>query len=242
MKEGIDKKVAEIIDEAFDVTDIEYVPDIDDSSLTFSNKGLKLVATALYIDMRGSTAVLNKHNRTSVAKLHKAYFHAIVTIAKSLGGEVRSFNGDGMLVLFQGTTKKKLSDAVLAAMKMKWMLTSSDSKVKKKMESYSSVDFGVGINYGDILCTKVGIAGVNNRDLVWVGNAINKAVKIGDKLHNNIGISSHVYGNLEDRVKYATEKDYWGNDVKKDMWKTAYIDYNGSQEMYYYTTYQCSVG
>lgn len=241
MKEGIDKKVAEIIDEAFDVTDIEYVPDIDDTSLTFSNKGLKLAATTLYIDMRGSTAVLNKHNRTSVAKLHKAYFHSIVTIAKSLGGEVRSFNGDGMLVFFQGTTQKKLSDAVLAAMKMKWMLTSSDSKVKKKMETYSSVDFGVGIHYGDILCTKVGIAGVNNRDLVWVGNAINKAVKIGDKLHNNIGISSNVYGNLEDRVKYITEKDYWGNDVKKDMWQTAYIDYNGTQEMYYYTTYQWQV-
>ena len=191
--------------------------------------------------MRGSTAILNNHNKTSVAKIHKAYFHTIVTIAKSLGGEVRSFNGDGMLVLFQGTTKGKLSDAVSAAMKMKWMLTSEDSKVKKKMEKYTSVDFGIGIHYGDILCAKVGIAGENNRDLVWIGNAVNKSVKIGDKIHNDIGISATVYANLEDRVKYITEKDWYGNDVQKDIWQTATIEYNDNQETYYFTTYHIEV-
>jgi len=241
MKSGIDSKVAEIIDDAFETSDITYVPDINDSNLTFGNKGLKLTATVLYIDMRGSTAILNNHNKTSVAKIHKAYFHTIVTIAKSLGGEVRSFNGDGMLVLFQGTTKGKLSDAVTAAMKMKWMLTSEDSKVKKKMEKYTAVDFGIGIHYGDILCAKVGIAGENNRDLVWIGNAVNKSVKIGDKIHNDIGISATVYGNLEDRVKYITEKDWYGNDVQKDIWQTATIEYNDTQETYYFTTYHIEV-
>ena len=236
MKSGIDSKVAGIIDNAFETSYITYVPDINDSNLTFGNKGLKLTATVLYIDMRGSTSILNKHNRTSVAKIHKAYFHTIVTIAKSLGGEVRSFNGDGMLVLFQGTTKTKLSNAVSAAMKMKWMLTSADSKVKKKMEKYTAVDFGIGIHYGDILCAKVGIAGENNRDLVWIGNAVNKSVKIGDKIHNYIGISATVYGNLEDRVKYITETDWNGNDVHKDIWQTATIEYNDSQETYYFTT------
>jgi adenylate cyclase len=241
MKSGIDTKVAEIIDDAFETSNITYVPDINDTKLTFGNKGLKLTATVLFIDMRGSTAVLNNHNKTSVAKIHKAYFHTIVTIAKSLGGEVRSFNGDGMLVLFQGTTKTKLSDAVSAAMKMKWMLTSSDSKVKKKMEKYTAVNFGIGIHYGDILCAKVGIAGENNRDLVWIGNAVNKSVKIGDKIHNDIGISANVYSNLEDRVKYITEKDWYGNDVQKDIWQTATIEYNDTQETYYFTTYHIEV-
>lgn len=241
MKNGIDNKVAEIIDETFEVTDITYVPDINDIKLTFGNKGLKLTATTLYIDMRGSTAVLNKHNRSSVAKVHKAYFHTIVTIAKSLGGEVRSFNGDGMLVFFQGNTQKKLSDAVSSAMKMKWMLTSNDSKVKKKMEKYSSVNFGIGIHYGEIVCAKVGVSGENNRDLVWIGNAVNKSVKIGDEIHNDIGISSSVYDNLEDRVKYVTEKVLYGDDVQKNIWKTGTINYNGSNEKYYYTTYHIEV-
>src|SRR5699024_3495989 len=215
--------------------DIADVPDIDDSRLTFGNRGLRFEATTLYIDMRGSTAILNNHNRTTVAKIHKAYFHTIVTVAKSLGGEVRSFNGDGMLVFFQGTTKSTLSNAVESAMKMKWLLSASDSEVKKKMEKFSTVDFGIGIDDGKIVCAKVGIAGANNRDLVWIGNAVNKSVKVGDKLHGNIGISSYVYNNLEDRVKYAGKKDMWGNNV--NMWQSAYFDYNGKQELYYYTTY-----
>lgn len=239
MKDGIVSKVKEIIDGAFEVTDITDVPDIDDSRLTFGNKGLRFEATTLYIDMRGSTAVLNNHNRTTVAKIHKAYFHTIVTVAKSLGGEVRSFNGDGMLVFFQGTTKSTLSNAVESAMKMKWLLSASDSEVKKKMEKFSTVDFGIGIDDGKIVCAKVGVAGVNNRDLVWIGNAVNKSVKVGDKLHGNIGISSYVYNNLEDRVKYAGKKDMWGNNV--NMWQSAYFDYNGKQELYYYTTYHWKV-
>lgn len=239
MKEGIVSKVKEIIDGSFEVTDITDVPDIDDSRLTFGNKGLRFEATTLYIDMRGSTSVLNNHNRTTVAKIHKAYFHTIVTVAKSLGGEVRSFNGDGMLVFFQGTSKYTLSNAVESAMKMKWLLSSSDSEVKKKMEKFSTVDFGIGIDDGKIVCAKVGIAGANNRDLVWIGNAVNKSVKVGDKLHGNIGISSYVYSNLEDRVKYAAEKDIWGNNV--NMWQSAYFEYNGKQELYYYTTYHWKV-
>jgi len=240
MKDAIDSKVKEIIDYEFDVTDISYVPDIDDSQLTFGNKGLRFEATTLYIDMRGSTKVLNNHHRTSVAKLHKAYFHTIVTIAKSLGGEVRSFNGDGMLVFFQGTSKSTLNNAVKAAMQMKWMLTSSDSKVKKKMEKYSSVDFGIGIDDGKILCAKVGISGANNRDLVWIGNAVNKSVKIGDKLHNTIGISSYVYSNLEDDVKHTIEEGWFG-DVRVNIWSSDYFDYNGESQQYYTTTYYQTV-
>lgn len=243
MKEDIEQAVKDIIDTNFEVIDITTVPDLEDTRLTFSNKGLRFEATTLYIDMRGSTSILNNHNRTSVAKLHKAYFHIIVKIAKSLGGEVRSFNGDGMLVFFQGTSKNTLSDAVKSAMKMKYMLTQNEI-IKKKFEKYSSINFGIGIDDGKILCAKVGLAGTNNRDLVWIGNAVNKSVKIGDNLEspNHIGISSYVYGNLKDDVKYHISKDDWGNETKIDMWKYGVFLYNGVQESYYYTTYHWGVG
>ena len=239
MKKNIEDKIKEIIDTKFEVTDITTVPDLDDKRLTFANTGLRFESTTLYIDMRGSTKILNKHNRTSVAKLHKAYFYIIVKIAKSLGGEVRSFNGDGMLVFFQGITKTTLSNAVKSAMQMKYMLTENEV-VKKKLEKYSSIDFGIGIDDGKILCTKVGLAGTNNRDLVWIGNAVNKSVKIGDKLRSpkHIGISSLVYNNLNDEVKYHTKKD----GSKVDMWTQGYFRYNENTEIYYYTNYLWRIG
>jgi class 3 adenylate cyclase len=242
MKQGIIDKVKGIIDGGFEVEDISYVPDLENSKLTFGNKGLRFEATTLFIDMRGSTDVLNQHNRASMAKIYMCYFHAIVTIARGLGGEVRSFNGDGMLVFFPGTTKDTLSNAVKAAMKMKYMLAVDDGGIRKKMDTYSAPDFGIGIDDGKILCTKVGISGSNNRDLVWVGNAVNKAVKIGDKQESprHIGISSYVYNNLNDEVKFH-QREYalGGGTTKVDMWQPVHsgLNYNGSYETYYNTDY-----
>jgi adenylate cyclase len=105
LKQDIIDKVKAIVDEEFTVEDVTYVPDIKNSKLTFGNTGLRFEATVLYIDMRGSTEILNKHNKASVAKMHMAYFHTAIKIAKSLGGEVRSFNGDSILIFFQGTTQ-----------------------------------------------------------------------------------------------------------------------------------------
>lgn len=106
LKEDIVSKVKEIMDTNFEVTDVTYVPDINDTKLTFGNTGLRFSATVLFIDMRGSTKILNKHNRRTVAKIHMAYFHTVTKIAKSLGGEVRSFNGDSMLAFLKALQSK----------------------------------------------------------------------------------------------------------------------------------------
>ncbi|MCK9481724.1 MAG: adenylate/guanylate cyclase domain-containing protein [Bacteroidia bacterium] len=244
LKQDITDKVKAIMDEEFKIEDVAYVPDIKNSKLTFGNTGLKFEATVLYIDMRGSTEILNKHNKASVAKMHMAYFHTVVKIAKSLGGEVRSFNGDSMLVFFQGTTKQTLSNAVQAAMQMKFMISNSDSGINKYLAQYSALNFGIGLDDGDILCTKIGVGGdSNNQDLMWIGNCVNKSTAISDKCQapNHIGISKYVYDNLTDSAKYGTRKNYWGQDEKVDMWTAAYFNYNGKTETYYYTTWHWTV-
>lgn len=244
LKESIKKKVKEIMDENFVTEDVTYVPSIDNTKLTFGNKGLRFEATVLFIDMRGSTKILNNHNKSTVAKIHMAYFHTIIKLADKLGGEVRSFNGDSMLVFFQGTTKATLTNAVQAAMQMKYMITNSESGINNYLAKYSAIDFGIGLDDGKILCTKIGVGGdSNNKDLIWIGNSVNKSVVLSDKAHspNHVCISSYVYTNLEDRLKYVTEKDYLGRDVKKDIWSSGTIEYNGSNETYYYTTYHVAV-
>lgn len=144
LKDDITTKVKSILNENFVTEDVDYVPDISNPKLTFGNKGLQFEATVLYIDMRGSTEVLNKHNKPVVAKIHMCYFHTIVKIAKSMGGEVRSFNGDSMLVFFQGTTKASLSNAVTAAREMKYMIATDDGGINKLLEKYTPIDFGIG--------------------------------------------------------------------------------------------------
>ena len=243
LKEDIKAKVKAILDEKFQVTDITYVPKIDDPKLTFGNTGLKFTGSSLFIDLRGSTAVLNTHNKPIVAKLHMAFFHTIVKIANSLDGNVRSFNGDSALIFFQGTLKETLSKAVKCGMKIKYMIDNSEGGINELLKKYSKLDFGIGIDHGNIICTKVGVGGEHNRDIFWIGNPVNKSTVLGDssKAPQHISISSFVYSNLLDWAKYHTRKNTWGQEEKVDMWTRGIFTYNGKSEYYYYTSYHWGV-
>lgn len=239
--DDINTKVKNIMDDNFTTEEVTYVPDITDSKLTFGNSGVKFEATVLHIDMRGSTKVLNKHNKSSVAKIHMAYFHTVVTIAGKLGGAVRSFNGDSMLVFFPGKTKSTLSNAVKAAMHMKYIITNEESGINNLLAKYSEIDFGIGIDDGFVLCTKIGIGGdSNNKGLFWAGNAVNKAVKLSDiaKKPNHISLSSIVYSNLNDQTRYAEKENIYTNQPEKiDMWNKNVFSYNNVINDYYHTSY-----
>ena len=237
LKEDIIKKAKEIESEVFQVEEISYVPTISNSKLTFGCKGLEFEATVLYIDMRGSTAILNKHRKRVVAKIHMLYYHAIVRIAKATGGEIRSFNGDSLLVFYQGSTKESLSNAVKAAMQMKYAIK---TLLNENLKNYTDIDFGIGIDHGRILATKVGVGGSDEtKDLIWIGNAVNKSTKISDKCesNSNIGISEFVYNNLLDDVKYHVEDNGYYGKRRIDMWNSYYFTYNGKNEIHYKTSY-----
>lgn len=235
LKEDIIKKAKEIESETFQVEEVSYVPTISNSKLTFGCKGLEFEATVLYIDMRGSTAILNTHRKRVVAKLHMLYYHAIVKIAKATGGEIRSFNGDSLLVFYQGSLKLSSSKAVRAAMQMKYAIK---TLLNDKLKNYSDIDFGIGIDHGKILATKVGVGGADEtKDLIWIGNAVNKSTKISDKCKSdyNIGISELVFDNLNDNVKYI-EEVFLFIKYPKNIWNSSTLLYNNNYETYYYTT------
>ncbi|MBL7979866.1 MAG: hypothetical protein JNN12_16130 [Bacteroidetes Order II. Incertae sedis bacterium] len=243
LKDDIKKEVKNILDTKFDVEDVSYVPDIENSKLIYGNKGLQFKGTVLYVDMRGSTTILSKHNRPVVAKIHMSYFHAILKIAEIYDGEVRSFNGDSVLVFFEGNSKLTLNFAVMAAMTMTYIISSNEG-INNELQKYSTVDFGIGIDFGHILCTKIGLVKKpNNKDLIWIGHAVNKSTVISDSRKSpfHVGISSVVYSNLNDNVKYHTQKNYWGQEEKINMWTKGYITYDGKQEEYYYTNYYFTV-
>lgn len=239
LKDDIKSKVKAILDERLVVTDVTYVPRLDDSKLTFGNTGLKFTGSSLFIDIRGSTSVLNTHNKPIVAKLHMAFFHTIVKIANSLDGNVRSFNGDSSLIFFQGNLKATLSTAVKCAMQIKYMIDNSEDGINELLKKYSKLNFGIGIDHGNILCTKVGVGGEHNRDIFWIGNPVNKSTVLGDnsKSPNHIAISRYVYENLLDYAKYGTRKNYWNQDEKVDIWTKGTFIYNGKYEDFYTTNW-----
>lgn len=241
LKIDIQNKVKKIESESFVVEETSTVPTISNSKLTFGCKGSEFEATVLFIDMRGSTAILNTHQKRVVAKIHMLYYHAIVKIAKNNGGEIRSFNGDSLLVFYQGTTTESLSNAVKSAMQMRYAIT---ELLNDNLKRYSDIDFGIGIDHGKILATKVGIGSTDEtKDLIWIGNAVNKAAKISDKCSSSyhIGISKFVYENLKDYVKYHEKDNGYLGKQKVDMWNYNSFTYNNSIEYFYKTSYYWTI-
>lgn len=232
-KKQIEDKTKEIRDTCFQETSAYVIPSIDSADLTFGNKGKSFYATILYIDIRQSSQLLEAHRYENVAKLLTAFYNAIVRIANEDGGEIRSFNGDSLLVFFNGTEENTIRRAICSAMRMVYAITEI---INPTMTNLSDLDFGIGIDYSKVLVTKVGIGGSHtNKDLVWIGRGVNRAAKISDRCRkpSYIGISERLFTRLDDSLKYSTK----GTDV----WNQTTMTYNNRVENIYTTNYYIAI-
>lgn len=215
-KNDIIKGVDEFFSGDYTVTEGRTIPDIAD--IPFGKNGREMELAMLFIDLRESTKIVGGLKRITSAKMYKSFLWGISKIARMNDGELRSFNGDGVLVAFCGDNK--CSNATKSAMQMSWfvlkVLKPKIQAVFTDNQKLSDLDFGfgIGIDVGNVLIVRGGIRGENNNDLVWVGNATNYSVKLSSlsKEGYHIYISENVYKRIKDSSKYS------GN-PKKNMWK-----------------------
>lgn len=200
----------------YDITQGNVIPDVEDIKL--GKYGRELELAMLFIDISESTKIVDGSRRITAARMYKSFLWGVAQIARMNNGELRSFNGDGVLVAFVGDTKR--TNAAKAALQMSWFM---QKVLKPKLESYFEnnqelkdliFNFGIGIDAGKVLVVRGGIRGDNNNDLVWVGNATNYAVKLSSRCNNgyHVYISEDVYKNMNDSSKF-------GGNPKKDMWE-----------------------
>jgi len=103
-KEEIVDGVNDFFDGSYDVTEGRVIPDIGD--IAFGKSGREIELAMLFIDIRKSTTIVDALRRTTAARMYKAFLWGVARIAIMNGGELRSFNGDGVLVAFSGDSKK----------------------------------------------------------------------------------------------------------------------------------------
>jgi adenylate cyclase len=197
----------------YEVVKTTSIPQVSD--LKFGKHGKQVELAMLFIDLRDSTKIMASVRRVTAARIYKSFLWGISKIAKDNGGEVRSFNGDGVLVAFVGN--RKCNNAVKAALQMKYfcrevLKPKADAFLKDKGSLNGILfDFGIGIDVGTVLVVRGGISGDNNNDLVWVSNATNRAVKISgiSNAPYNIRITEDVYSYLEDDRKFSEGISMW---------------------------------
>ncbi len=240
-KEKISAKNEEILDSKFEIIDIDKVPEPDDRRLKPGRVGLRFKATVLFIDLIGSASLQNKHNIKDVSKIHMAYYNTISRAASEFGGTVRSFNGDSLLAFFPDCSAEGINNAVKSALVMKYLISKDtnclNNLIKTRYEG--ALDYGIGIDHGEILCTKTEIQSEGNGDIVWLSNCINKASRISQtrKSIHNIGISSVVENVLKDDLKYRTSVNSLGMEQISEMWSPSGFIYGGNNITFYFTSY-----
>lgn len=214
--EDLEKQVDEFFSGQYEIKDGLVVPEVTD--IPFGKVGREMELAMLFIDIRESTKIVDGFRRRTSARMYKSFLWGVSKIARENSGELRSFNGDGVLVVFNGDSKR--TNAVKAALQMKWFC---QYILKPKIDTYFQSNkqlqdldfsFGIGVDVGRVLIIRGGIKGENNNDLVWVGNATNYAVKLSSLSEDgyHVHISEDVYSGMNDSSKF-------GGALNANMWE-----------------------
>ena len=212
------KGVDDFFSGTYTITDGRAIPDVAD--LQLGKTGREMELAMLFIDIRESTKIVDSIRRITAARMYKSFLWGVSKIARMNDGQLRSFNGDGVLVAFAGDSKR--TNAAKAALQMSWF---AQKVLKPKLNAtfqnnqqlngqVFGFNYGIGIDVGKVLIVRGGIRGENNNDLVWVGNATNYAVKLSGLSEGDY----HVYIS-EDVYKKMEESSKMGGNPKKNMWE-----------------------
>ena len=240
-EEKLAEKNRDIIDSKFEIIDISGIPRLDDRRLRSGRTALRFNAVVLFVDLIGSSGLLQKHNARDASKILMLYYNTVCRVANEYGGVVKSFNGDSLLAFFTDCSDEGVNRAVMAAMVLKDVISQSVSCLNDQLrEAYEGeLDYGIGIDIGEVLCTRTEAPGGEDGDVLWLADCINRASRISQTRRSiyNIGVTSAIENVLSDEMRYNVSTDALGAVQRKDMWSPGSFVYAGSSIVYYFTSY-----
>jgi class 3 adenylate cyclase len=185
----IEKDVIDVINTDFNYFIATEVPQRNDSNLTFEKgvkkKGKVLRTCVLYVDIRNSVSLTEKHHNITMGKIYTAFTKSVVKISKQHNGHIRNIIGDRIMIVFP--VKDCFRNAVNCSISINHLAKLIIGK------HFRNVDFkcGIGIDYGDLRILKVGIQRNGNENseskgLVWAGYPANIASRLTDSANKVI--------------------------------------------------------
>ncbi len=133
-------------------------------------------ATALFVDVVGSTALGEREDPEVVRSLIRRLFDVVTPVIERHGGYVERFIGDGILALFGVPTVHEDDPvrAVRAGLEIQRVATELGQTLTA--EGKPSLQVRVGIEAGDVLVDLERSAG--SRDRILTGDALNTAARL----------------------------------------------------------------
>ena len=175
------ERIDSILNDTTTYEEADDIPEVDD--LTYKN-GKYVKCAAFFIDLRGSTDLIETQGRKSksLARIYRAYISEIVAIVNSFE-TCKEINivGDCVSAMFAGkteTSEKPVIEALQAASMSNAMMEVLNVKYKKKWSNFNEVKAGIGVALGRALVIKAGFSGSGIKDLIYMGDVVNRASKM----------------------------------------------------------------
>lgn len=224
--DSINERLQKITEKSVEqiVVDSNLPPTIGD--LEDNNKAYVIQAAILFIDIRKSTYLTENSQAKSMVKIYRSFMRMAVDCVRKNDGVTRQFLGDRIMGVFMDSigennsvTEKAVDKAVNCARSLQTVIDYSLNKCLKSNVNGKIIECGIGIDYGKILVTKVGMYGIESAqdkedemDCVWVGNTTNHASKYSDlATGGEIFISQSVYKELSENLNKG---DVWRKSAK----------------------------
>lgn len=171
-------RIAEILDQStgqFEETDA--LPDRD--RLTYTN-GFYGRCSAIFVDIRDSSALTTKYKRPALAKLYRAFISEMVAALNS-ESDVREVNivGDCVWATYNTPYKRNIEDVFSVACRANTLRKLLNKHLTKR--GYDELNFGIGVDWGRVLMIKAGYNGSGLNDVVYMGDVVNRAAHLAHK-------------------------------------------------------------
>lgn len=201
------EKSIERITEILDSSDSSYedkksIPARD--CLTFNN-GYYVSVSVLFVDLRGSTDLSEKHTQPVLAKIYRAYISEIVAVIKGHSNVSEIYSeGDGLWAVFDTPYKNQIDGVFSTAAQVASLIDILNIKLEKK--GYSTIRIGIGLDYGESLYIKAGYKNSGINEVVWIGKVVGSAAHLCKNGNRNwsdekLMVSEIFYDNLNDHNK-----------------------------------------
>jgi class 3 adenylate cyclase len=205
-----DARLKEILDSAEAFEEVNTIPGRE--KLTYSN-GFYVNCTAVFIDIRESSKLPEKHTRPVLGKIYRAYLSECVAVMNS-DPNCREIviNGDCVSGIMNTPYKQDIDTAFSTTAKLNSLINILNWRLEQKR--YTPIRCGIGIDYGRALMMKAGYKGSGLNDVIWMGDVVNHASNLchqGNKgIRKAIQVSTGIYSNLNDHNKGLLSPVYGG--------------------------------
>ncbi len=202
--------------------DAQVIPTTD--TLTFDKTGKRIDVCILYADIHGSTSLVDSTDDWRAASYYKAFLHAGGKLAKKFNGEITSYDGDRIMVVFHGDDE--VGRACLMAFSLNCLMRIVINPAFAAVYGAQHRDLlhTVGIDFGKILVAKTGIRGRgdNDSDRVWIGAAANYAAKLNSFDGLDISFPTRITSQALQRI--GVDRFFFRNGAP-NFWNGPYNNY-----------------